>query len=127
MSWDVATAKVLPAYEPAAGLVTPVIVILTGVPAVRQLANSAPMVTVTTEPATLVPVIEQLPPKPCVKVTVGDAMVNAGLKVIVTGPVPKKKLTAVVAVKPTVQVVFVAPAKYEFPANETAVTLVPET
>ena len=57
VSWDVATAKVLPAYEPAAGLVTPVIVILTGVPAVRQLANSAPMVTVTTEPATLVPVI----------------------------------------------------------------------
>ena len=68
------------------------------------------------------------PPKPCVKVTVGEVMMNAGLKVIVTGDVDHKKvLTVVVGVKPTVQVVFVAPASCELPANVTAVTLVPET
>jgi hypothetical protein len=88
VSADVVTANVLPAYEPAAGLVTPVIVILTAEPAVRQVAYKAfPMVTVTTEPATLVAVTEQLELKPCVKVTVGEVMVNAGLKVITTDPV----------------------------------------
>jgi hypothetical protein len=84
------------------------------------------MVTVTTEPATLVLVMEQPDPKPLVKVTVGDVMANAGLNVIVTGPDEKMKPTVVVGVKTTVHVVFVTPATCELPANDTFVTLVPE-